>query len=232
MYIWHSPTKRKLKAALIKYAYFAILIADVSIRLFDFAELDRFFKPLLMPVLLYYLIERSEGKIYKQHLFIAAALIMAWVGDILLLSKEQLFVISGIGAFLITQIIYFYLFRLSTTENLTSNVKNNKIVTLLYLTFYCMAVSMIFSYIEGFMKYPVGIYATVVTVSALSAFYQDKSAKGFALTCTGMTLFFVSDSVIAVDMFINSFDLAAALIMITYGIAQFLITEGLARNLK
>jgi uncharacterized membrane protein YhhN len=43
---------------------------------------------------------------------------------------------------------------------------------------------------------------------------------------TGALLFVISDSVLAVNKFYQPFALAPVLIMITYGLAQLLITQG------
>lgn len=55
-------------------------------------------------------------------------------------------------------------------------------------------------------------------------FIRNKNAG--LLMMTGALLFVISDSVLAINKFYQSFELAGVVIMLTYGIAQFFITEG------
>ncbi|MGB3465946.1 MAG: lysoplasmalogenase [Cyclobacteriaceae bacterium] len=201
-------------------------------RLFGYDELDKFIKPLLMPALLYYLIDRAAGKIYKKHLWIATALIFAWIGDIMLLNKEQPFFLAGVASFLITQAIYTYLFFTNRSGALGSAFNDNKMSTIIISVVYIVFINLIFVNISGGLKFAVLIYATTITLATASAFYQDKNIKGYQFMCLGMSLFFVSDATIAIDMFIEPIPGATTIIMATYGVAQYFIVEGLIRSLE
>ena len=58
-------------------------------------------KPLIIPALLAYYISSSKSR----NKFYILALIFSFVGDVLLLDKSNMF-LFGIGAFLITQVLY------------------------------------------------------------------------------------------------------------------------------
>ncbi|MEL6556664.1 MAG: lysoplasmalogenase [Bacteroidota bacterium] len=217
-----------MKVKSVKYFYFGVLIADIVIRLMDASELDKFVKPLMMPVLLYYLIQKTSGRIYKQHLLLAAAIILAWIGDILLLNQQQVFLPGGILAFLITQSIYLYIFKANTIGSFRSLLSNNILVSLIlsicYIAFLCVSVLLI----EGNIKYAVIFYGAVVTTATWYSFVQNKLPDTQYLKI-GMSLFLMSDALLASKIFFFTVPLAPMLIIGTYGLAQFFITEGIVK---
>jgi uncharacterized membrane protein YhhN len=72
------------------------------------------------------------------------------------------------------------------------------------------------------------IYALAITLMALTALfrYGRTNSTSFLLIFIGAVLFMISDSVLAINKFHHSFSSAAALIMLTYCLAQFFIVEG------
>jgi uncharacterized membrane protein YhhN len=86
----------------------------------------------------------------------------------------------------------------------------------------------------GGLIYPVALYALAIAImfaASLSAFEDPR--RGFGrLSVAGTFLFLISDSLLAVNRFVAPFALAPVLIMLTYGLAQLLITEGSLRNLR
>ena len=219
-----------MKANLVKYTYFIVLTADILIRLLEFNEFDKFLKPLLMPLMLYYLIERAAGKIYRSHLLLALALIVSWIGDILLLYKEQVFLMGGIGVFLITQSTYMIIFRSNITVSLRQSIFDNKVATgIITLFLVAMLISAIY-FIDFPLMILVAIYAAGVAGATLTAYLQNRNIPGYLLTTVGMSCFLISDTLIGVNLFVAPVPLAPLLIMGTYGIAQYLITEGVVLN--
>ena len=162
-----------MKVKLVSYLYFVVLIADIIIRLLGASDLDRFVKPLIMPVLLYYLIEKTAGKIYKHHLILAGAMIAAWIGDLLLLNNQKLFILGGIMAFLITQSIYLYLFKSNTKGSLKALINQNKLVSTVLLTCYGTFAFASITLIDGYILFAVLFYGLVVTNSYLVCFYSE-----------------------------------------------------------
>ncbi|MFZ1809106.1 MAG: lysoplasmalogenase, partial [Cyclobacteriaceae bacterium] len=81
----------------------------------------------------------------------------------------------------------------------------------------------------GALKIPVTIYAIVIMVMTLQALfrYGYTNAVSFWFVFVGAILFMISDSMIAVNKFLSSFELAGLVIMATYILAQFLIVKGL-----
>jgi uncharacterized membrane protein YhhN len=76
------------------------------------------------------------------------------------------------------------------------------------------------------------VYALVITLMALSALfrYGRTTIKSFALVFGGSVLFMMSDSILAVNKFIEPVRHADFWIMLTYIGAQFLIVSGILRH--
>lgn len=217
-----------MKVKSVKYFYFGVLVADVVIRLMDANELDQFVKPLMMPVLLYYLIQKTSGRIYKHHLLLAGAIITAWIGDILLLNDERFFLLGGIFAFLITQSVYLYLFRSNTIGTFKQLLSKNKPVSTILSIFYSVFLIAAILLIEGHIKFAVIFYGLVVTTATWYSFVQNKLPETQYLKI-GMGLFLISDSLLAMNMFFFDIPLAQMLVIGTYGLAQFFIIEGVVK---
>jgi uncharacterized membrane protein YhhN len=80
----------------------------------------------------------------------------------------------------------------------------------------------------GDMKLPVRIYGIVISFMCMLAlhmlFLRNRTAGRYMML--GAVLFVVSDSLLAINKFYSSFELAGVLIMLTYGMAQLLIVTG------
>jgi uncharacterized membrane protein YhhN len=86
----------------------------------------------------------------------------------------------------------------------------------------------------GEMKVPVLIYGSVIGVMLACALWQigklDKKAA--ILFAAGAAFFVLSDSLLAINKFRSSFNYAGIAIMLTYCLAQYLLTRGSARHLE
>jgi uncharacterized membrane protein YhhN len=81
------------------------------------------------------------------------------------------------------------------------------------------------------MKLPVRIYAIVISFMFMLAmhmsFIKYKNAGRWMML--GALLFVISDSVLAINKFYQSFEMADIVVMLTYGLAQLFITEAATR---
>ena len=219
-----------MKARLVKYAYFLVLIADIAVVLLDYKEFEKFLKPLLMPLLLYYLIEKASGKIYRHHLLLALGLIFAWIGDLLLLSNETVYLMGGIGAFFITQIIYLLIFKSNIDQSLSEALKKNKASTAVLFVCLLTFLGVVIGFVELPLLLLVVVYACAVTTATVISILQRKELPGYGFMSIGMICFLISDAMIGINLFITPLPVATLLIMSTYGIAQYLITEGISES--
>jgi len=84
----------------------------------------------------------------------------------------------------------------------------------------------------GEMKMPVVVYSMTITGMALAALhrYQKTTAKSFWMVMGGALIFMLSDSMIAINKFLEPIPSANVLIMLTYIAAQYLIISGLIKH--
>jgi uncharacterized membrane protein YhhN len=96
---------------------------------------------------------------------------------------------------------------------------------------YYIALIYILSPNLGDMKLPVRIYGIVISYMLIQALQTGgiKDHGAATLMIAGAFLFITSDSILAINKFYESFKYAGIAIMLTYGIAQFLITLGAVR---
>ena len=78
------------------------------------------------------------------------------------------------------------------------------------------------------MKIPVLVYGVVISVMFLLALHMlfIKNKEAGKMMMLGALLFIVSDSILAINKFYQPFEYAGIAIMLSYGIAQLLITLG------
>jgi uncharacterized membrane protein YhhN len=80
----------------------------------------------------------------------------------------------------------------------------------------------------GDLKIPVMVYALVLTVMVLQSIfrYGFTSSASFWNVCIGALFFLASDSLLAINKFLQPLPSASLLIMVTYMVAQYSITVG------
>ena len=84
------------------------------------------------------------------------------------------------------------------------------------------------------MKAPVLVYGIVISFMFMLAMHMLFIKKRIAgkWMVIGALLFVISDSILAINKFYQSFEMAGILIMVTYGLAQFFIVEGASSYLR
>lgn len=173
-------------------------------------------KPLIIPALLAYYISSSKSR----NKFYILALIFSFIGDVLLLDKSNMF-LFGIGAFLITQVLYIYIF----SKGLKESPKNKMILAFLpFLVFFMVLITVLKPGLKDFFV-PVVIYGAAISVFgsiSLLKYLVKKDSTNLKL-CIGAAIFIVSDSLIALHKFHEPRSIYPVAIMLTYVIAQYLI---------
>lgn len=175
-------------------------------------------KPLIIPsLMLYYLV--SAERVDRLYLI---ALFFSFVGDVLLLDKNNLF-LFGIGAFLITQLLYVFIFYRGLGRTTTAM----KFRAALPFTIFYMALISILKPGLGEFIIPVCIYGIAISIFGSVTYlkYLDKKSTGTLGLLFGAILFIISDSMIALHKFHGEQDLFPVAIMATYILAQFLIAR-------
>lgn len=207
--------------------YFLVLAFEMYLRAYNYAEIEVFVKPLLMPILLIYL--KSSGVIWNKVIYLlAAALFFSWIGDILLLTKINIF-IGGLGSFLIAHICYIYCFRKNFSGSL---LKKNPLYA---IPFFVLGTGMLLLIKGnlGELLIPVIVYTSVIILMGLFAINRKDFVNNpsFNWVLIGAILFIISDSLIALTRFYTPIPLDGVWIMLFYGTGQYLITEGIIKEL-
>lgn len=180
-------------------------------------------KPLLMPLLLAWalVLMPTTSTSGKWRLYLVAALIFSWFGDLALMNSGEDWFLLGIGAFGVAQISYVLMFRIIPGFGL---VKAWKLAMIPYLG-YWLLMNVVLT--PGDLRIPVLIYSALLVGMALGALDVALKLKTpwRLVPAIGAALFVFSDSLIALNEF-NTFDVFPALIMFTYLVGQALIIGG------
>lgn len=211
--------------------YFILLLADLVAIILQ-ADAVRFVtKPLLMVLLGVYLLARINHlrpAVFRN--FLLAALFFSWAGDIFLLWPA--YFLPGLGCFLLAHLAYIGFF-------LKVRYTNYPLPLCKYLFIFLSEAVVIaflffmFPYL-GSMRVPVIIYAITISFTLLCvmhAFRFGEQPMGW-YCIAGSLLFICSDAMIALEHFYHDFPAASALIMLTYGLAQWALIEGSTRYLN
>jgi uncharacterized membrane protein YhhN len=217
-----------MKAIFKKYGFvlfIAVACAQLIAVQFDITNLRFLTKPLLMPVLAFVVYFNTK---HPKRFYIIAGLLFSFLGDsfLLLEDKYPLFFIFVLTSFLITHILYIIFFT-GIKQNQTSLVKKHPYLPLLVALYGAGLIYLLYSSL-GALKVPVILYAVIICGMLLSSIHVYKSVGTAAGTqyIMGALLFVVSDSLLAVNKFYQSFPSAGLFIMLTYCAAQYFIARG------
>lgn len=211
--------------------FFGLLVAANLTGIgFDIPILQFISKPLLIPVLMYWLYKNSAG-IPGKHLLLTG-LFFSWLGDVFLLFEYKIsgFFIAGLICFLITHILYIRYFLSIRSEN-GSLLKKNPALIVAVTGYGIALVYLLFPHL-GELTIPVMVYAAVICIMLLCSLhiYHKVNAAAAKSFIFGATLFVISDSVLAVNKFYTVLPLGGVLIMLTYCAAQFFIVKGFLKS--
>lgn len=189
-------------------------------------------KPVLMPLLIIYAFTRIVKK-KKLFTLLIISLTFSWMGDVLLLMDNGTsnYFMFGLIAFLLAHIGYIIMNHNSRYANTASALLPTQQMRYLFILILAGSAIVYVLYPHlGDLKLPVIIYAGVLTYMVISALYRYGRTQGrsFALVFCGALFFMLSDAMLAVNKFVESFSYAGFWVMFTYASAQFLIVEGLA----
>lgn len=191
-------------------------------------ELRSIFKPLIMISLIAgALFTLDKREISRKPVFILG-MVFACLGDILLMLEG--YFLQGLGAFLVMQVLYILTFypEISVDKKTSVFWKASGCVVVLLCTLW-----IIFPHLEELpLRVAVPVYAFTITLMVFIASVRSKnvSARSYTWVLIGALLFMVSDTLIALNAFVNPVENSHFWIMSTYMMAQFLILKGLLKS--
>ena len=209
---------------IIVWLYLAATAVNLVANVLPSEELNRFTKPLLMPLLLFYIYRRSIGNTTAKVLLLSVAILFSWFGDVVLMYKSnEAYFIAGIGLFLVAQITYVFVLRKATYQRPKIGLRS-------LLPFAAYAAVLFYVLLPaGDFTIPIIVYGVVILLMALSAYSRRErtSHRSFQLAFIGSILCVLSDSILAINAFKTPIPYAGVFIMATYCAAQLLLVEGL-----
>lgn len=215
-----------MRDILLQTLYFLLLSFNVLAVTVGDEFLGLWTKVLLMPVLAVYAASASQGA-GRRMAPVLAALALSWAGDMLLLVRgSEAFFLSGLGVFLAAHLVYIaHFLRLRSAAGIT---RRPSLPVLSLIVAYCALLLWVLAPKMGWMTLPVGAYGLAISAMAASsvAASPEGGAKYARAGSVGALLFLVSDSLLAVSRFASPIEFAPTLIMLTYGLGQFMIAEG------
>lgn len=221
-------------------AFFTVLNLYANYKYDSMLELAS--KPFLIPILgiYFYLNTREVTQEYKKSLtkFILIALSLAWLGDVLLLFQayNPLFFMLGLGSFLVSHILYILTFKKSLHNKELGDTKTLFIRAIPFIGTFILMFIYLYEWLDAVMIFAVPIYMLVIITMAFMA--MERSGKVLKSSAEyvwfGAFLFMVSDSLLAIDMFVKIVNIpyAPVFVMATYIAAQTLIVYGMMIQIK
>ena len=208
------------------------IISVVYILLLGFREdLAWYFKPLLISSLIFGI----RNFVFGGRGLLLGALLASLLGDTILMFADRgpLFFIFGLIAFLLAHLLYIFLFVRITPAGKDFDKKKYRIGSLLVAVYLAIFLTYLMPYL-GNMSLPVGIYGITISLMLILAWRYRLSISNPSdkMVILGAILFVSSDSILAINKFVNPVAGASILIMCTYITAQFLLVSGIIRSLK
>ena len=209
-----------------------ILLGDLIGIQIQNKEMQIFLKPLIIISLIGYLDSQLLSITKGLSKWILGALIFSLAGDVLLMFEEKnsIFFLLGLSSFLLAHIFYIVFFH---HVRLKEKVKSNPWFLVAVVIYYAALITLLSPWL-GDMKIPVLVYGIVISFMFMLAmhmlFIKNKPAGRWMMI--GALLFVMSDSILAINKFYQTFEIAGILIILTYGIAQLFIVEGAARYIR
>lgn len=214
------------------FILFLILLAIdlICVNVESFSGYRYMSKPLVVLAILVFFISSTKHIETKAKRVTLLALLFSWIGDILLLfeNESELFFMFGLISFLLAHISYSIVFGYKRDK------KRRPLLFVILLLSYALV---LFSFLKdglNDMLIPVLIYMLAILIMALMAYYRKGSVGklSYRLVFVGAILFMLSDSILALDKFYQPLALSKIGIMLTYGLAQFLIVLGVLKEFK
>ena len=196
----------------------------------EYKLVEEISKALFLPTLIIYLYVQPNVTNKPGKNIVMLGLFGSFLGDVFLISKSLF--IPGMFAFMMTHVCNILFFsKLYSPKQPKSKIV---LVSTFLLVCFCVFINFQLSGGMGNLIYPVLVYMALISSAALMAIHisNNKATKIIAnnFWIPGMLFFLASDSILA----FNKFDWSrnspveniGLVIMITYGLAQFLFVKG------
>lgn len=191
-------------------------------------------KLMLMPVLIFWVfsslrLQKNSSRLY----LLLLALVFSLLGDFFLLDLIPGInsFILGLSSFLLAHISYTLLFT-NSIKDLYHCFRVPVVVLSIFILLWAATVMYFLIPKLSDMLVPVSFYVLVIVLMVLSAIsrYRRVSRQVFYLVAAGAISFLFSDMVIAINKFGSTIAHERIIVMSSYILAQYLITEGILQQ--
>lgn len=212
-----------------KYIYIYLLISFVELLVlgmpFKYQWIRYITKPLLMILLMTYVYNALSYTSRKNILLI---LFFAWLGDVFLMFSHPIFFPLGLLSFLVMQILYIRNFAMNLKFNQINRMLDG-VVGILFLGYVFFFLNLLWSGVGAELKIPVILYGISLGSMAFFAFLRKSydTSISYKIVFLGAVFFVISDSLLAYNKFVSTFNGNSFYVMGTYILAQLLLIVGL-----
>lgn len=220
---------------LLHFLFLIIVVGDLAGEFLQIKWLDYAFKPLILIWIGSYFLIHAKNIDRKVVQLASFAFLFSWFGDIFLMfgARGDNFFILGLGAFLIAQIFYSFLFL--RTINISGKkpfLKKKPYFLISYIAYGLVVYIILFEHLDPVLRVAVFVY--MVALLNMSSMALNRYGNGhpisFSYVFLGSILFVLSDTMIAFNKFFAPIPYEGILIMSTYIGAQYLIMKGLLKQ--
>lgn len=206
--------------------FILLVILDLITGSLENEFLRHFTKPLILFSLFIYFAVNGRSLERSTYVLMLFALFCSWLGDSFLMydSISSNYFFLGLVSFLTAHILYCAVFF--RRWNKINSSAFWSVLTILIL--YGLVLFLQLKHSLGELLFPVIIYVSAILLMALTAFKRNNrvTKESFKLVFIGALLFIASDSILAINKFLNAVPYSHILVMGTYASAQFLIVKG------
>lgn len=209
-----------------------------------------FTKPLVLPLIAWYFRVSSAGRSMPVRGLMLLAFLFSWFGDVFLMltpetptdlaimgiTKNPNYFLLGLGSFLVAQLLFITSYRKAAGSGpMVSKWWWFVPIALFWAGMMTFILPTIHAHPEKHLAtVPVAVYSAILTSMAGFALsrWGRTNALSFWLTFAGAVVFVASDTLIAINFLVlpEPTYYAGFTIFVTYGIAEYLIAEGMLRH--
>lgn len=216
-----------MKTRILSIVYFVIGLLFIISHYYHNSNMALISKVLIMPPLMVIFILNLKLDSNRLHKYMFAGLFFSWIGDVLLEvpGGGEIMFMAGLGGFLISLVLYAVVFFAAPGRN---EIFHNRFYLLIPVLLYGFAMGLyLYDHLDE-MRLPVIVYETAMISMLAGAVSRigKVNRTSYFMVLTGAILFIISDSVLALNKFVQPVPLSTLIIMGTYIAAQWLIATG------
>ncbi len=212
------------KKKLFFLLFLIILFTDIVFHNIDGFNEYRYVSKLLIPIsLMVFFYYNSYNFIIKERLLIIIALLFSSFGDFILISDPGTLLFSiGISMYMISKIVYSLVFSFRAKFDI------DRLLPFLTITLlYCLVIIYFVYSGKGIPILFMYILVSLIMLKVAYLRFKVVIRKSYLLVLLGCVFFIISESIIGLDKFYAPILYESIFGMLFYGLAQFLIINGL-----